>query len=261
MNMAIRAIEANLGVTHADSFQNDLHKNLKADFILANPPFNDSDWGGDRLRDDVRWKYGTPSPTNANFAWVQHIIHHLGSTGIAGFVLANGSLGSTKKGEKEIRKNLIESDLVECIVALPSNLFLTTSISACLWFISKNKSRKGETLFLNAKPLGKLIDRKTRIIDNQEIFNLSSIYQNWKTNKEIYQNIKGLCKSASIVDIMNQSYELTPGRYVGIEDIESIDEGFFKKINHLSKLYYSQLEISLQIDVKIRKILEEFHDN
>ena len=175
MNLAIRGIEANLGPHHADSFHNDLHKDLKADFILANPPFNVSDWGGERLREDVRWKYGAPPVGNANFAWVQHIVHHLAPNGVAGFVLANGSMSSNQSGEGEIRRALVEADLVDCMIALPGQLFYTTPIPACLWFLARNKAngkfrdRRGETLFIDARKLGRLVDRTHRELSDDEI--------------------------------------------------------------------------------------------
>src|SRR6266568_36010 len=179
MNLAIRGIEANLGPYNADTFQNDLHKDLKADFILANPPFNDSDWGGDRLRDDVRWKYGIPPAGNANFAWVEHIIHHLSPNGIAGFVLANGSMSSNQSGEGEIRKSIIEADLVDCMIALPGQLFYSTPIPACLWFLARNKKngkfrdRSDQTLFIDARNVGHLVDRTHRELSEEEISHIA----------------------------------------------------------------------------------------
>ena len=175
MNLAIRGIEANLGAEHADTFHRDLHKDLKADYVLANPPFNDSDWGGDRLQDDVRWKYGVPPAGNANFAWVQHFIHHLRPNGLAGFVLANGSMSSNQSGEGEIRKAIVEADLVDCMVALPGQLFYSTQIPVCLWFLARDKrngrfrDRRGGTLFIDARKLGRMIDRTQREMTAEDV--------------------------------------------------------------------------------------------
>jgi len=186
MNLAIRQIENNLGKEHADTFHHDLHPDLKADFILANPPFNMSDWGGERLKDDKRWKYGIPPAGNANFAWVQHFIHHLAPTGLAGFVLANGSMSSNQSGEGEIRKNIIEADLVDCMVALPGQLFYSTQIPVCLWFIAREKKngrfrdRRGQTLFIDARKLGTMIDRVHRELTEEDIRMIADTYHAWR---------------------------------------------------------------------------------
>ncbi len=223
MNLAIRGIDSNLGPENANTYHNDLHKDLKADYILANPPFNDSDWGGDRLRGDARWKYGLPPAGNANYAWVQHFIHHLAPNGLAGFVLANGSMSSNQSGEGEIRKNIIEADLVDCMVSLPGQLFYSTPIPACLWFIARDKKngrfrdRRGETLFIDARKLGKLIDRVHREFTDEDVAKIAGTYHAWRGDKDAgeYEDIPGFCMSATIEDIRKHSHILTPGRYVG----------------------------------------------
>ncbi len=257
MNLAIRGIDCNIGPHHADSFRQDTHKDLKADFILANPPFNVSDWKGELIRDDVRWKYEVPPVGNANFAWVQHFIHHLAPNGIAGFVLANGSMSSNQSGEGEIRKKIIEADLVDCMIALPGQLFYTTPIPACLWFITRNKKnnkfrdRSGQTLFIDARKMGYLIDRTHREFSDEEITMIAQTYHAWQSSHSprpsggegkgegvIYKDIPGFCKSAAIDEIRSHGYVLTPGRYVGAEDIEDDDEPFDEKMKRL----VSQLE-------------------
>ena len=218
MNLAIRGIDNNLGTEHADSFHRDLHKDLKADYVLANPPFNDSDWGGERLREDLRWKFGAPPVSNANFAWVQHFIHHLAPNGLAGFVLANGSMSSNTSGEGEIRKNIIEADLVDCMVAMPGQLFYSTQIPVCLWFIARNKrngrfrDRRGQTLFIDARKMGVLIDRVHRELIDEEISHIADSYHAWRGDKGAseYQDIPGFCKSETIEDIRVHGYVLTP---------------------------------------------------
>jgi len=267
MNLAIRGIEANLGATHADSFHNDLHKTLKADFVLANPPFNDSDWGAELLQEDVRWRYGiVPPKRNANFAWVQHFIHHLAPQGIAGFVLANGSLSSQTSGEGEIRKAIVEEDLVDCIISLPSQLFLTTQIPACLWFLTRTKNdgktrdRRGETLFIDAREYGHMIDRKTKELSEEDIKEISSIYHEWKKKDGKYEDEKGLCKSAKVEEIKEHNYVLTPGRYVGFKDITMDEEEFKEKFSKLSKQLKEQMEEGRKLDKKIKKILELLED-
>jgi type I restriction enzyme M protein len=225
MNLAIRGIEANLGPNHADTFQNDLHMDLKADFILANPPFNMSDWGGERLRGDVRWKYGVPSVSNANYAWVQHFIHHLAPNGVAGFVLANGSMSSNQSGEGDIRKALVEADLVDCMIALPAQLFYGTQISACLWFLARNKSnlkfrdRRQQTLFIDARGLGYLVDRTHRELSDEEIARIARTYHAWRGEKNTggYDDVPGFCKGATVLEIRSHQYALVPGRYVGFD--------------------------------------------
>jgi len=228
MNLAIRGIEANIAWNSGGSFHNDAFKDLKADFILANPPFNDSDWGGERLREDLRWRYGVPPVGNANFAWVQHFISHLAPNGIAGYVLANGSMSSNQSGEGEIRKAMIEADLVDCMIALPGQLFYTTPIPACLWFITRNKSngkfrdRRRQVLFIDARKMGSLIDRTHRELSDEEVAHIAQRYHAWRGEKGAgkYEDMPGFCKSARAEGIAAGGYVLTPGRYVGAEIAE-----------------------------------------
>jgi len=242
MNLAIRGIENNLGPENADSFHRDLQKDLKADYILANPPFNDSDWGGDRLREDVRWKYGVPPVGNANFAWVQHFIHHIAFTGLAGFVLANGSMSSNQSGEGEIRKAIIEADLVDCMVALPGQLFYNTQIPVCLWFIARDKrnhrfrDRRGETLFIDARKMGSMIDRVHRELTAEDIQKIAKNYHAWRGDKGAneYADVAGFCKSATIGEIRAHNHVLTPGRYVGTIEGEDDGEPFEEKMKRLT---------------------------
>jgi len=264
MNLAIRGLDANLGGQHADSFHNDLHKDLRADFILANPPFNMSDWGGERLREDARWKYGIPPVNNANYAWIQHFIHHLSPTGVAGFVMANGSMSTNTASEGEIRKNIIEADLVDCMIALPGQLFYTTQIPVCLWFVARNKKngkfrdRRGHTLFIDARKLGTLIDRIHKELSDQEIDKVASTYHAWRGEKEAeeYKDVPGFCKSAGTEEIKEHGYVLTPGRYVGAAEIE--DEGipFEEKMAELSAMLYEQFVEADQLEAAIKKNLE-----
>ena len=205
MNLAIRGIEGN--IKWGNSFSNDLHKDLKADFILANPPFNDSDWGGENLREDIRWKYGIPPTGNANFAWVQHFIYHLAPNGIAGFVLANGSMSSNTAGEGKIRKNIIEDDLVDCMISLPPQLFYNTSIPVCLWFLVRNKKngkfkdRTGKTLFIDARNMGQMIDRRHRVLTDEEVDKIASTYHAYRGENGQYKDIPGFCREATLEDI------------------------------------------------------------
>lgn len=264
MNLAIRGIEGNIGPHHADTFRQDLHKDLKADFILTNPPFNVSDWKGELLREDVRWKYGVPPVGNANFAWIQHFIHHLAPNGIAGFVLANGSMSSNTSGEGEIRKNIIKDDLVDCMIALPGQLFYTTPIPACLWFITRNKKnskfrdRRGQTLFIDARKMGHLVDRTHREFSDEEISRIARTYHAWRGQKDAgeYKDIPGFCKSATIEDIRAHGYVLTPGRYVGAEDIENDDEPFDEKMKRLTAKLEEQFAESARLEKAIRENLK-----
>jgi type I restriction enzyme M protein len=263
MNLAIRGIEANLGKENADSFHRDLHKDLKADFVLANPPFNDSDWGGERLRDDVRWKFGTPPAGNANFAWVQHFIHHLAPSGLAGFVLANGSMSSNTSGEGEIRKNIIEADIVDCMVAMPGQLFYSTQIPVCLWFIARDKkngrfrNRRGQTLFIDARKMGTLIDRVHRELTDEDIKKIADTYHLWRGDlKGKYEDVPGFCKSAKIEEIRGHDFVLTPGRYVGAEEIEDDGEPFDQKMKRLTTELAEQFEESAKLEAAIKKNLE-----
>ena len=260
MNLAIRGIETNLGREHADSFHRDLHPDLKADYVLANPPFNDSDWGGERLRKDARWKYGTPPAGNANFAWVQHFIHHLAPHGMAGFILANGSMSSNTSGEGDIRKAIVEADLVDCMVALPGQLFYATQIPVCLWFLTRSKSnsrfrdRRGETLFIDARKLGTMIDRVHRILTDDDIAKIAGTYHAWRGDKGAgkYQDIPGFCKSAPLDDIREHAHILTPGRYVGAEDIEGKDEPFEEKMARLAADLLDQFRHAAELEEAIR---------
>lgn len=262
MNLAIRGIEGNIGLQNADTFRSDLHKDLRADYIIANPPFNMSDWRGEALQEDGRWLYGTPSAGNANYAWIQHIISHLAPLGYAGFVLANGSMSSNQSGEGEIRKSLIEADLVDCMVALPGQLFYNTQIPACLWFLTPNKSggkfrnRRGETLFIDARKLGFLIDRVHRDLTEAEIKRIAQTYHNWRgSGKEEYVDVPGFCKSASFEEIKGHGYVLTPGRYVGAEEIEDDDESFDEKMLHLTAKLDKQFTESAKLEAMIRENL------
>jgi len=242
MNLAIRGIEANLGQKHADSFHEDLHPDLRADFILANPPFNISQWGGERLENDVRWKYGTPPTGNANFAWVQHFVHHLAPTGTAGFVLANGSMSSQQSGEGDIRRKLVEADLVDCIVACPGQLFYATQIPVCLWFLTRSKTgnghrdRRGETLFIDARKLGRMESRVHRVFDAEDVARVADTYHGWrsKAGHVEYEDVAGFCKSASLEEIKAHDFVLTPGRYVGAEEVEDDGEPFDEKMERLT---------------------------
>jgi type I restriction enzyme M protein len=261
MNLAIRGIDGNLGAEPADSFHRDLHQDLKADYVLANPPFNDSDWGGDRVRDDVRWKFGVPPASNANFAWVQHFIHHLSPIGLAGFVLANGSMSSNQSGEGEIRRNIIEADLVDCMVALPGQLFYSTPIPVCLWFIARDKrnarfqDRRGKTLFTDARKLGHLIDRIHRELSEEETLRIAGTYHAWRGDKNAgeYADIKGFCKSVALDEIRARGHVLMPGSYVGTQDTEEDSEPFDEKMKRLTAQLEGQFVESAKLETAIRQ--------
>jgi type I restriction enzyme M protein len=264
MNLAIRGIEANLGTENADTFGRDLHPDLKADYVIANPPFNDSDWSGESLKDDIRWKYGVPPAGNANFAWVQHFIHHLSPTGVAGFVLANGSMSSNQSGEGEIRKNLIENDLVDCMVALPGQLFYSTQIPVCLWFLARDRKnhrfrdRRGTTLFIDARKMGKLVDRVHRELSDEDIKKIGATYHAWRGDKGAgeYEDVKGYCKSATLDEIKGHGYVLTPGRYVGAEDVLDDEVPYEERFGSLKAKLLSQMVASSDLQKKIGSILE-----
>jgi len=264
MNLAIRGIESNLGPEHADSFHHDLHPDLKADFILANPPFNSSDWGGERLREDARWKFGIPPAGNANFAWVQHFIHHLSPTGIAGFVLANGSMSSNQSGEGEIRRNIIEADLVDCMIALPGQLFYSTQIPVCLWFVTRDKKnhrfrdRRGQTLFINARKMGALIDRVHRDLTDEDIAKIASTYHAWRGERGVgtYADVPGFCMSATLDEIRSHGHILTPGRYVGAEEVEDDGEPFEEKMERLKNVLKEQFKKSKLLEAEIQENLD-----
>lgn len=275
MNMAIRGIDANLGPRWADTFHEDLHKDLRADYILANPPFNISDWGGERIRDDARWKYGVPPAGNANFAWVQHMIHHLSPNGIAGFVLANGSMSSNTGGEGDIRRNIVEADLVDCMIALPAQLFFNTGIPACLWFLTRNKSgggvdaggagggsngrlrdRRGRTLFIDARKMGTLVDRTHREL-TEEVARVARTYHAWRGEPDSgeYADTPGFCRSATTEEIASHGYVLTPGRYVGAEETEDDGEVFEEKMQRLVAKLEEQFAESGRLEAAIRENL------
>jgi type I restriction enzyme M protein len=262
MNLAIRRIDANLGPEPADTFLRDLHPDLKADFILANPPFNMSDWGGERLAGDVRWKYGAPPAGNANYAWIQHIVHHLAPRGYAGFVLANGSMSTSTSSEGDIRRALLEADLVDCMVALPGQLFYSTQIPACLWFLARDKgngyrrSRRGEVLFIDARKLGELRDRTHRELTDEEITRIAATYHAWRTPGGDYADTPGFCKSATFEEVKANGYVLTPGRYVGAEELEDDGEPFEEKMERLTKKLSEQFKESERLSTSIKMNLE-----
>jgi type I restriction enzyme M protein len=264
MNLAIRGIDSGQ-IAQGDTFHNDRHPDLKADFILANPPFNISDWGGERLRDDRRWKYGAPPAGNANFAWVQHIVHHLAPAGVAGFVLANGSMSSNQSGEGEIRKSLIEAGLVDCMVALPGQLFYSTQIPACLWFLARDRKngkfrdRHGHVLFIDARKLGPLVDRTHRELTDDDIARIANTYHAWRGEKEAgdYADLPGFCKSAPLDEVRKHGHVLTPGRYVGAEAQEDDGEPFEEKMRRLTAKLREQQAEAAKLDAAIAANLRE----
>ena len=254
MNMAIRGIENNLGSKNADTFHEDLHKNLKADFILANPPFNQSDWGQPLLLEDPRWKWGTPPAGNANYGWIEHMLDKLSQKGKAGVVLANGSLSSNTSNEGEIRKTILNNDLVDCIVALPDKLFYTTGIPVCIWFFNRDKKHKGQTLFIDARKMGDMVNRRLRELSDEDIKKIADTYISWQ-KEEGYEDVKGFCKVANMDEIKDNDYILTPGRYVGIEDVEDDGEPFEEKMERLTKTLSEQFTKSRELEDEIRKQL------
>lgn len=253
MNMAIRGIDADLGPYQADTFFNDLHPTLKADFIMANPPFNLSNWGQDKLKEDKRWKYGTPPAGNANYAWIQHMIHHLAPNGKLGLVLANGALSTQSSGEGEIRKNIIEDDLVEGIVAMPTQLFYSVTIPVTLWFITKGKKQKGKTLFIDARKMGYMVDRKHRDFTDEDIAKIADTFTAFQNGT--LEEVKGFCAVATTQDIAKQDYILTPGRYVGIEEQEDDGEPFEEKMTRLTSELSEMFEKSHELEDEIRRKL------
>lgn len=254
MNMAIRGIDANFGPYQADTFTNDLHKTLKADFILANPPFNYHPWNQERLVEDIRWKYGLPPAGNANYAWIQHMIHHLAPNGKIGLVLANGALSSQSSGEGEIRKKIIEDDKIEGIIAMPTQLFYSVTIPVTLWFITDNKKQKGKTLFIDARNMGHMVDRKHRDLDDEkDIKLLADTFQAFQNGT--LEEKKGFCAIATIEDIAKQDYILTPGRYVGIEEKEDDGEPFEEKMTRLTSELSDMFAKSHELEEEIRKKL------
>jgi type I restriction enzyme M protein len=263
MNLAIRGIDGQ--IAHGDTFHNDRHPDLKADFILANPPFNVSDWGGERLRDDKRWKYGVPPAGNANFAWVQHIVHHLAPAGLAGFVLSNGSMSSNQSGEGEIRKSLIEADVVDCMVALPGQFFYSTQIPACLWFLARDRQngkfrdRRGQVLFIDARRLGRMVDRTHRELTDEDITSIVDTYHAWRGEKGAgqYADVPGFCKSAPLEEVQKHGHVLTPGRYVGAEPQEDDGEPFEEKMKRLVATLHDQQAEAAKLDAAIAANLKE----
>jgi type I restriction enzyme M protein len=266
MNLAIRGIETDLGPRWGDSFHEDLHPDLKADFILANPPFNISDWGGDQLRDDQRWRYGVPPVGNANYAWLQHMASHLSPRGVAGVVLANGSLSTQQSGEGEIRRRMVEADLIECIVALPGQLFYSTQIPASLWFLNRDKTpggarawrdRRGEVLFIDARKLGAMVDRTHRALSDDDIARIAGTYHAWRGERDAgeYADVPGFCASATSEQIAEHRHVLTPGRYVGAEEAEEDDEPLDQKIARLTKELYKAFDESDRQQARTREAL------
>jgi type I restriction enzyme M protein len=262
MNLALRGIEADFGSEHADTFRRDLHADLRADFVLANPPFNDSDWF--RKDDDVRWTYGVPPKGNANFAWVQHFIHHLAPGGMAGFVLANGSMSSNQSGEGDIRRAIVEADLVDCMVAMPGQLFYSTQIPVCLWFLAKKKNdgkrrdRRKQTLFIDARKLGTLVDRVHRELTDADVEKIAGTYHAWRGEKGAgkYADVPGFCKSATTDEIAAHGQVLTPGRYVGAEEVEDDGEPFDEKMPRLVAELYAQFAESAKLEKAIKANLK-----
>ena len=261
MNLAIRGIDStNVLWNNEGSFLNDAHPDLKADFVIANPPFNDSDWSGELLRNDGRWKYGVPPVSNANYAWIQHFLYHLSPRGTAGFVMAKGSLSSKTNGEGEIRKNIIEAGLVDCIVNLPAKLFLNTQIPACLWFLSREKEtnpnhpRRNTILFIDARNMGTLINRRTRELTDDDIRKIADTYRNWKKDDGSYEDIPGFCKSATLDEVRELDYVLTPGRYVGLPEEED-DFDFEERVKKLAVELKMQMEESVKLDKRIKENL------
>ena len=254
MNLAIRGIENNLGSKNADTFHEDLHKNLKADYILANPPFNQSDWGQPLLVDDARWKWGTPPQGNANYGWIEHMLDKLSQKGKAGVVLANGSLSSNTSGEGDIRRKILEDDLVDCIVELPDKLFYTTGIPVCIWFFNRDKKYKGQTLFIDARKMGDMVNRRLRELSDEDIKKIANTYIAWQ-NEDGYEDVQGYCKVASIDEIKEHDYILTPGRYVGIEEVEDDGEPFEEKMDRLTTTLANQFKKSRELEEEIRKQL------
>lgn len=253
MNLAIRGIEADLGPHNADTFFNDLHPTLKADFIMANPPFNLSDWNDGSLNDDPRWAYGLPPLGNANFAWVQHMIHHLAPNGKIGLVLANGSLSSQTGGEGQIRQKIVEDDLVEGIIAMPTQLFYTTQIPVSLWFLNRNKKQKGKTLFLDARKMGTMVNRRLREMTTEDIEKIAKTFEDFDEGK--LEDVKGYCAAVTNEEIAKQDYILTPGRYVGIEEVEDDGEPFEEKMTRLTGELSEMFKKSHELEEEIRKRL------
>ena len=262
MNLAIRGLDGNIGAHQADTFHDDLHKTLKADFILANPPFNISDWGGNKLTEDVRWKYGVPPEGNANYAWLEHIVYHLAPNGVAGVVLANGALSSNTSNEGIIRKNLVDAKLVDAIVSLPGNLFYSTPIPVSLWILNRNKidnskfrQRVDEILFIDGRNLGAMVDRRHRELSQEDVKKIADTYHNWRNINGNYEDVQGFCKSAKIEEVREHEYVLTPGRYVGIEEQEDDGIPFEEKMENLTSELGELFAKSRHLEDEIKKNL------
>ena len=264
MNLAVRGIDSDIRWNNEGSFHKDELRDLKADFILANPPFNISDWGGDRLREDVRWKYGVPPAGNANYGWLQHIIHHLAPDGTAGVVLSNGSMSSAQSGEDVIRREMLNQDVVDCMVALPGQLFYSTQIPACLWYLARNKNpgngwrdRRGEVLFIDARKMGVMIDRVRRELTDEDAQRIADVYHAWRGEKDAdeYADVAGFCKSVKLEEIAKHGHVLTPGRYVGAEEVEDDDEAFSEKMIRLTEQLGEQMAKGAELDALIRQKL------
>ena len=265
MNLAIRGMDFNLGKEPADTFHRDQHPDLKADYVLANPPFNISDWGGDRLLDDKRWLFGTPNPSNANYAWLQHILWHLNASGQAGVVLANGSMSSNQNNEGVIRKTMVEADVVEVMVALPPQLFFNTQIPACLWFLTKSKTahgrdRRGEVLFIDARKLGRMETRVNRVFGDEDVAKIAGTVHRWRQDgeaegQEPYADVPGFCRAVKLAEIAEHGHVLTPGRYVGAEAVDDDDEAFNEKMERLTTLLAEQMTKGAELDAVIREKL------
>ena len=262
MNLALRGIEADLGERSADSFTDDLHPDLRADYVLANPPFNVSNWWDAKLADDRRWVYGTPPEGNANFAWVQHFIHHLTPKGTAGFVLANGSLSSKTGGEGEIRRRLVEAGLVDCIVAMPPNLFFNTPIPVSLWLVSRDRRgnvhrrRESEVLFIDARRLGRMETRRLRVLDDGDIARIAGTYHSWRNRDGAYEDVAGFAQSSNLEDIKSHDFVLTPGRYVSAESIDIDDESIDEKISRLTGSLYTEFDDARRLEGLVRSKLD-----
>ena len=264
MNLAVRGIDSDIKWNNDGSFHKDELRDLKADYIIANPPFNISDWGGERLRDDARWKYGVPPVSNANYAWLQHIVHHLAPNGTAGVVLANGSMSSATNGEDVIRREMLEQDIVDCMVVLPKQLFYSTTIPACLWFLARNKNpakglrdRRKQVLFIDARKLGVMVDRVRRELTDEDIARIADTYHAWRGEEGFgeYVDIAGFCKCATLDEIAKHGYVLTPGQYVGAEEVEDDDEAFVEKMQALTENLGEQMANGAELDALIKQKL------
>jgi type I restriction enzyme M protein len=263
MNLVIRGMDFNLGKEPADTFLRNQHPDLRADYVMANPPFNVSDWWNERLEGDPRWQFGTPPKGNANFAWLQHILYHLKPTGRAGVVLANGSMSSTQNNEGAIRRAMIEADVIDCMVALPPQLFFNTQIPACLWFLAKDKrvggrNRRGKTLFIDARKQGRLENRVNRVFDDEDIARIANAYHAWRQDgetREVYRDVPGFCRVAKLEEIQRHDYVLTPRRYVDAEESEDDYEAFAEKMQRLTAMLDEQLSESAQLEAEIKKNL------